>query len=96
MEAEKCLTTIGINKDAMGNILVTQNSPANITGAAVPVTHRDFFDRFGRVLGEFTRTEAGPDVDVYDTQTLIENQDVHVALFPSFLIFDETFGKCDC
>ena len=75
----------------MGNLVVLSDAPATTTGA--PEMDR-FIDRpYGRVIGEFTRSEVAPDVDVYDTYTLAANQDVYVALFPSFLIFDEMFDK---
>ena len=73
----------------MGNLVVTNDAPATIAGA--PQLARDPFDGFGRVVAEFGRNEASPDVDVYDTVEIVSNKDVYVAIFPSFILFSETF-----
>ena len=73
----------------MGNLVVTADAPATISGA--PELQRDPIGGFGRVIAEFGRNEASPDVDVYDSQPVLSNRDVYVALFPTFLIFSETF-----
>ena len=73
----------------MGNLVFLDDAPADIGTAGEMYRFPIASPPYGQTIGEFTRSEVEPDVDVYDTRTLLKNTEVFVALFPSFLFFDE-------
>lgn len=76
----------------MGNIVSLNDAPGSDILLA-PSMRRFPAEPFGTMIGEFTRDEVEPDVDIYSTGDISGDEDVYVAVFPSFLIFDETFDQ---
>ena len=78
----------------MGQAVSFTDAPA-VHGVSAPDIYRlpvvDF--TYGHIIGEFTRSEVEPDIDVYGTLSIAKNSEVYVGLYPSFLLFDEVFDK---
>lgn len=73
----------------MGNLVFLNDAPDDIGSAEELYRFPFSLTVYGQVIGEFTRSEVAPDVDIYDTQVLLKDTEVFVALYPSFLFFDD-------
>lgn len=77
----------------MGSLVSVSDAPAVIATAEEMFRSPLSSPVYGQKIGEFTRSEAGPDIDVYNTGALLKNTEVFVAVFPSFMFFDEVLDS---